>query len=94
MRTQMRIFIVKIRKKEAFLSSLKKVMFFHDAASKTRTYNKISNFFEDLSSVNPRSHPKNAKSFESFVNFLGPVYPLGRALNLNREWMYWNFKRL
>ena len=94
MRTQMRIFIVKIRKKRGVFFLPEKSNVFHDAASKTRTYNKISNFFEDLSSVNPRSHPKNAKSFESFVNFLGPVYPLGRAINLNREWMIWNFKRL
>ena len=53
-------FIVKIRKKTSFLSSMKK-MFFCDVTRKTRTTCKLSNIFEDLSFLNPRCHLKAAR---------------------------------
>ena len=57
-------FIVNIRKKTAFLSSMKKIMFFDDATRKIRKTCKISTSLEDLNFLNPRSH-LNRKSVET-----------------------------
>ena len=46
------------KEKTPFLSSMKKIMFFHDATRKTRTNCKISTYFEDLNFLNPRNHLK------------------------------------
>ena len=47
-------FIVEMKKKTPFLSSMIKL--FYDGTRKTRTTCKTSTFFEDLSFLNPRSH--------------------------------------
>ena len=39
-----------------FLSSMKKIFFFHDATCETRTTCKILTFLEDLNFLNPTSH--------------------------------------
>ena len=52
---------------------MKKILFFHDAARKTRTTCKISTFFGDLNFLKPRSHLKKFPRLKGFrdVFFFG-----------------------
>ena len=59
-----------MRKKTLFLSSMKKIMFFHDVTRKTC---KILSFFEDLNFLNLRSHLKKW-FFEKKLQFLEKMF--------------------